>query len=206
MEELKEILSKLQAIGATRNIFVVGGDPSKAEGPFADSLSLIQTGILPEYGVREVGVAGYPEGHPDIADQKLWEALTNKLDALEGQGLESSIISQFTFSVGAVQAWVEEVRRRGIEAKIRIGSPGPAGVKRLLGFARRLGIATNASMIKKYGFSVTNLIGSSTPDKFIQEAARELNDPNTGDIAIHFYTFGGVKDCVEWIHKFRGRP
>src|SRR5699024_5277806 len=133
--QFEDFLGRLQEINASEKVFVVGGDPSSPEGPFVDSLSLIRTGLLSEYGVKEVSIAGYPEGHPDISSAVLWQHLEDKVHAVEEQGLASVIITQFGFDVSAVVAWVRAVRERGIESEIRIGTPGPAGVKRLMAFA-----------------------------------------------------------------------
>ena len=39
---------------------------------------VIRTGLLMDYGVKEVSIAGYPEGHPDISTDVLWRALDDK--------------------------------------------------------------------------------------------------------------------------------
>ncbi|PJI51621.1 5,10-methylenetetrahydrofolate reductase, partial [Methylobacterium radiotolerans] len=53
------------------HLFAVGGDPAAPEGPYEDSLAVITSGVLQQYGVREVGIGGYPEGHPDISKETL---------------------------------------------------------------------------------------------------------------------------------------
>lgn len=196
--ELRDYLERLSAVGAVERLFLVGGDPSTPEGPFPDALSVIETGMLEEFGVREVGVTGYPEGHPDIAEAVLWDALEKKLAALDRSGIAASVTTQVSFDSAAVATWIAEVRKRGIEAPVRVGAPGPVGIKRLLGFARRLGIAANAALLKKYGASVTNLLGKSTPANFIEGAAEEFSRAELGDVRIHFYTFGGLVATAEW--------
>ena len=114
--ELREFLDALQQAGASDHVFVVGGDPATPEGPYPDSLSVIRTGILQEYGVAEVGIAGYPEGHPDISTQTLWEHMSAKSASLTEQGLGQVVLTQFAFDAEAVVAWVHEVRGHGIEA------------------------------------------------------------------------------------------
>src|SRR5690606_14300562 len=140
-----------------------GGDPATPEGPYAASLDVIQSGRLPEFGVREVSIAGYPEGHPDIPDDVLWQHLEAKATALREQGLGAVILTQFGFDVDPIMTWIREVRSHGIDAPIRIGTPGPAGIKRLLGFARRFGIGANAMTVQKYGCSLTNLMRTAAP-------------------------------------------
>lgn len=202
--QLEEFLSRLQDIGASEHVFVVGGDPAEPEGPYADSLSVINTGLLPKYGVKEVSIAGYPEGHPDIPADVLWRHLEDKSASLKEQGLDAVILTQFAFDTAPVLEWIAGVRDRGIDTQIRIGTPGPAGIKRLLGFARRFGIGANAMIVKKYGFSLTNLMGTAGPDRFVADLSALLAaDPSTGDIKLHFYTFGGLLATAEWARAYR---
>ena len=137
---------------------------------------MIRTGLLLDYGVKEVSIAGYPEGHPDISDEVLWRALDEKSLSLRQQGLKATILTQFAFDTDPVLTWIDQVRARGIDSTIRIGTPGPAGIKRLLGFARRFGIGANAMIVKKYGFSLTNLMGTAGPDKFVTDLSAMLAD------------------------------
>ncbi|GMA89719.1 methylenetetrahydrofolate reductase [Homoserinibacter gongjuensis] len=204
-DALEEFLARLQEAGLSEHVFVVGGDPATPEGPYASSLDVIRTGILGDYGVREVNIAGYPEGHPDIPEAELWAALEHKTAALAEQGLASVIITQFAFDLDAVLAWIAQVRQRGIRSLIRVGTPGPAGIKRLLAFASRFGIGANAMIVRKYGFSLTNLMGTAGPEKFVAELGRRLaTDPAAGEVALHFYTFGGLPATAEWVRSHGG--
>lgn len=202
-DQLEEFLGRLQEVGATDSVFAVGGDPAEPEGPYPDSLSVIQTGLLQKYGVKEVSIAGYPEGHPDIPKDVLWRHLEDKSAALKEQGLDATILTQFAFDTDPVIEWVQGVRSRGIESTIRIGTPGPAGIKRLINFARRFGVGANAMIVKKYGFSLTNLMGTAGPDKFVTDLSGLLAaDPASGEVKLHFYTFGGLKATADWAHQY----
>lgn len=208
-EQLVEFLGRLQEVGASEHVFVVGGDPATPEGPYGDSLTVIRSGILQQFGVREVGISGYPEGHPDIPEETLWDALEDKTAALAEQGLGAVIITQFAFDTDPVADWIDAVRAKGINVPIRIGTPGPAGVKRLLGFARRFGVGANAMIVKKYGFSLTNLIGDAGPDRFVNDLAAVLAERTPGSqphiggrVGLHFYTFGGLLASADWVRQF----
>lgn len=201
--QLEEFLARLQEVGATESVFAVGGDPAEPMGPYPDSLSVIRTGILQKYGVTQVSIAGYPEGHPDIPNDVLWRHLEDKSAALKDQGLDAVILTQFGFDTDPVVDWIQGVRERGIRSQIRIGTPGPAGIKRLLGFARRFGIGANAMIVKKYGFSLTNLMGTAGPDTFVTDLSALLaEDPAAGSVKLHFYTFGGLLATAEWAGKY----
>jgi methylenetetrahydrofolate reductase (NADPH) len=109
----------------------------------------------------------------------LWRALEEKSLSLSQQRLKATILTQFAFDTDPVLDWIDQVRARGIDSTIRIGTPGPAGIKRLLGFARRFGIGANAMIVKKYGFSLTNLMGTAGPDKFVTDLSAMLAAKNT---------------------------
>ena len=201
--ELRNALESLAAIGAASDLFLIGGDPSVPEGPFADALSLIRTGMLKEYGVRSVGIAGYPEGHPNISNDALWAAMLDKVSALKEHELDGVILTQFGFDSEPVAAWIRQVRERGIDLPIRVGVPGPTGARRLLSYARRFGVQSSTGIIQKYGLSLTNLVKNVGPDAFVDELAARLDGANLGQVGLHFYTFGGVRATAEWVRGKR---
>ena len=202
-EALEEFLSGLRADVTGEDVFVIGGDPSSPHGPYPDALSIIRSGLLQEHGVRNVGISGYPEGHPAIAEHQLWGALADKHAELEAQGLSGSIITQFGFDVDVVLGWVRRVREIGIDLPVRVGVPGPAGVRRLMTYAARFGVGTSASIAKKYGFSLANLMGTAGPDRFLRGLAAGYDPVVHGEVKVHFYTFGGLRATAEWAARFK---
>ncbi|MGQ4619419.1 methylenetetrahydrofolate reductase [Nocardia sp. R7R-8] len=200
---LYEFLAALQSESASDEVFAVAGDPSTPHGPYGDSFELIQSGRLQSFGVRRVSIAGYPEGHPLISRENLWRSLERKAELLAETGMAGSIITQFGFDVDPIVEWVEEVRSRGIDMPIRIGIPGPAGIRRLVRYAARFGVGTSAGIAKKYGFSITHLVGTAGPDKFLHDLAARYRLDTHGDLRLHFYTFGGLEATSRWISEFR---
>jgi len=198
LRSAQELDETLAALG-TEDVFVVAGDPATPHGPYADALAVIRSGLLERHGVRHVGIAGYPEGHPAIDTPALWSALEAKAAALEEQGLTGSVITQFGFAVDPVLTWLEETRRRGVTLPVRIGVPGPAGVRRLLSYARRFGVTTSAGIARKYGFSLTQLMGTAGPDRFLGELAAQLSPERHGEVGLHLYTFGGLEATSAWL-------
>ncbi|MEU3984321.1 methylenetetrahydrofolate reductase [Streptomyces sp. NPDC026672] len=201
--DLERFLEALAADGTGENVFVVGGDPVRPEGPYEDALAVLRTGLLQHHGVRHVGISGYPEGHPAITDDALWSALTGKHDVLGAERLAGDVITQFGFDAAAVLDWVAAVRARGVTLPVRVGVPGPAGVRRLMAYATRFGVGTSASLARKYGFSLTHLMGTAGPDRFLRDLAQGYDPARHGDLKVHFYTFGGLRTTAEWITRFR---
>jgi methylenetetrahydrofolate reductase (NADPH) len=202
-EMLEEFLTALRDIEATENVFTVAGDPPVPMGPYEDSLAVIESGVLQQYGVKHISIGGYPDGHPDISTNVLWAALEKKAAVLSGLEIPGTVITQVDFDIDRVLQWVAEVRDHGVELPIRVGVPGPASVKLLLGFASRLGISTSATIAKKYGLSVTNLLSKAGPERFIRDLQAGLDPAQHGVVTLHFYTFGGFKTTAEWIANFQ---
>ena len=203
-EELETFLARLSGEAGVTRAFVVAGDPPQPEGPYEDALSIIRSGLLAKYGIRRVGIAGYPEGHPDISDEKLWRALKDKVAAVKEAGHEVDITTQFGFDAEPVLQWLERVRQEGVDARVRVGIAGPASVKTLLRYAARCGVGASAKVMSKYGTSILNLLNTAGPDQIVEEFAASLDRTRHGDVTVHFYPFGGVKKTADWIRNVAG--
>ncbi|WP_067899630.1 methylenetetrahydrofolate reductase [Nocardia vaccinii] len=201
--ELDDFMAALREDSTHESVFLIAGDPSEAQGPFDSAIDLITSGMAEHYGVKRIGIGGYPEGHPQIDEETLWSALEQKAAAISSLDVQGEIITQFGFDVDAVLDWIVQVRQRGIDLPIRVGVAGPAGVKRLISYSRRFGVGTSAGIAKKYGFSITNLLGTAGPDRFISELITEYDQTLHGRMGVHFYTFGGMRATAEWVDDFR---
>ena len=194
---LEQITSRAQV----KRVFIIAGDPPEPEGPYSTSLDVIETGLLEKHGIKIVGIGGHPEGHPNNTPAELWDWMERKLAAIRARGMVPLVVTQFAFDDDAIVAWVKEMRTRGIDVPVRLGVPGPAGIKRLLGFAKRCGVGASASVMKKYGISLTNLIGSAGPDKLVDSLDKKLSDEEHGRVRLHFYPFGALTASAEWINQ-----
>ncbi|MBO0765610.1 MAG: methylenetetrahydrofolate reductase [Hyphomicrobiaceae bacterium] len=201
-EELEAFLADLACQAQIDRAFVVAGDLGTPAGPYFDALAVIKSGLLGRYGVRHVGISGYPEGHPDFSEEKLWQALSDKQQALTDLGHSYDIVTQFGFDAKPVLDWLSKLRDSGIAAPVRVGVPGPASVKTLLRFAARCGVAASASVMAKYGVSITQLVMTAGPNAFITELAGSLDPGKHGEVFLHFYPFGGLAKTARWVHDF----
>ena len=201
-EELDSYLARITAEAGVKRVFLIAGDPPEPEGPFADSLQVIESGLLEKHGITIAGVGGHPEGHPNVSKADLWVWMEKKIAALRERGIVPLVVTQFAFDDDAIVEWVGEMRARGIDVPVRLGVPGPAGIKRLLGFAKRCGVGASASVMKKYGISLTNLIGSAGPDKLVDSLDKKLSDEEHGRVRLHFYPFGALTASAEWINTY----
>jgi methylenetetrahydrofolate reductase (NADPH) len=201
--ELESFLVALQREAAIDRAFVVAGDPPQPEGPYADALAVIRTGLLGKYGVTMVGISGYPEGHPEIGSEKLWQAKREKLAEIADMGHDFAVVTQFGFDAEPILRWLEQLQAANVHGLVRVGVPGPATVKTLLRFAARCGVGASAKVMSKYGVSITRLLSTAGPDELIKDLARGLESGKHGDVRLHFYPFGGLKTTAEWVRDFR---
>jgi methylenetetrahydrofolate reductase (NADPH) len=203
--ELDQYLADITTRAGVKRCFIIAGDPPEPEGPYSDSLQIIESGLLEKHGIQIVGLGGHPEGHPNNTPDQLWDWMERKLAAVRAHSMTPLIVTQFAFDDDAIVEWLGQMRARGIDVPVRLGVPGPAGIKRLLGFAKRCGVGASASVMKKYGISLTNLIGSAGPDKLVDGLNAKLNDAEHGRVRLHFYPFGALKASAEWINSYAAK-
>ena len=202
--EFEEYLSAVVEQAQVRRCFVIAGDPSEPTGPFADSSALLASGAFERCGIKAIGIGGHPEGHPNMTVEQTWDVLTAKCAEIEQRGMAPLIVTQFSFDPDAVLAWLRELRARGITDPVRLGVPGPAGIKTLLRFAARCGVGASATVMAKSGISLTQLLGTAGPDKLVDALARGIEEAH-GPVRLHFYPFGGVEKTVAWINDYARR-
>ncbi|KHL53519.1 methylenetetrahydrofolate reductase [Xanthomonas cannabis] len=183
---------------------VVAGDPSLPLGPYPDSLALIATGVFGRAGIKTIAVAGHPEGHPAMQADDRWTVLQRKCRSIAERGMAPLIVTQFAFDADLVLTWLNALRAHGIEAPVRVGVPGPAGVAVLARYAARCGVGASAAMLSKYGISLGKLLGTAGPDHFVDRLAAGLT-PAHGDVRLHMFPFGGIARSLAWAEHYRSR-
>ncbi|PPU68505.1 5,10-methylenetetrahydrofolate reductase [Xanthomonas pisi] len=203
-EQLHAFVRRAAQEAGVERCLVIAGDPPAPLGPFADSLSLIDTGIFEDSGIRTIAVAGHPEGHPTMSTSERLEVLDRKCRSIAERGMAPLIVTQFAFDADIVLAWLEALRARGIAHPVRVGVPGPAGVAVLARYAASCGVGACASMLSKYGISFGKLLGTAGPDRFVERLATGLTDAH-GEVRMHFYPFGGIAQTVAWVEQYRSR-
>lgn len=204
LAELESFVKCAVAEAGVERCFVIAGDPSTPLGPFADSSSLIETGVFERAGIQVVGVGGHPEGHPVMSAADRWEVLERKCRSIGMRGMTPLIVTQFGFDADIVLAWLKTLRERGIEHPVRVGVPGPAGIAVLARYAALCGVSACASMWSKYGISLGKLFGTARPDVFVDRLAAGLTEEH-GEVSLHFFPFGGIAQSVKWIAQYRAQ-
>jgi len=189
---LAELIDRARRAGI-RRLFVVGGD-ARDRGEFHDGAMLLEAIIELGHPFEEIGVPCYPEGHPDIPDERLLEALREK------QRHATAMTSQMSFDPGAVASWLTRVRTEGITLPLHLGIPGVAELTKLMGVATRIGVADSARYLKKNTQLLGHLArgGSFGPDAFLEHLAPTLADASADVRALHVFTFNQVEQTAAW--------
>lgn len=199
--EFKSMVEKMVEEAGVKRCFVIAGDTPAPEGPYSDSSMLIETGLFEANGIVAIGIAGHPEGHPDMTREECFAVLEKKCAMINERGMKPIIVTQFGFDPDAFMQWLIELRERDIDAPVRIGVPGPTSIKLLMKFAARCGVSASTSVLAKYGISLTKLLGTAGPDKMVDTFAESF-DSKHGRVRLHFYPFGGLLKTVEWIEDY----
>jgi methylenetetrahydrofolate reductase (NADPH) len=190
--ELTEICDRLSGKGITR-VFVPGGD-ADPPGDYPDALSLLQD--LAEIGhpFTQVGITGYPESHPTIADDLTIQSMWDK------RRYATHVVSNLTFDPGVLAAWVRRMRARGITLPLLLGVPGPVDRTKLLAMAGKIGVGESTRFLVKHKGTFARLAapGGFTGEKFLQKCAAELGAPELGLEGVHVFTFNQVAETERW--------
>jgi len=199
--EFASMIEQMVAEAGVKRCFAIAGDPSQPEGPYSETSMLIETGFFEANGIKAIGIAGHPQGHPNMTEDECFAVLERKCAMILDRGMKPLIVTQFGFDPGAFMQWLVVLRQRGIDAPVRIGVPGPTSIKALVKFAARCGVEASASVMSKYGVSLTNLLGTAGPDKMVDAFARGFSGEH-GRVRLHFYPFGGLVKTAEWIDEY----
>lgn len=188
--ELKDVLDRLDGLGITE-AFVVGGDPERPVGEFSSAAQLLVAMAEVGHGLTEIGVAGYPEGHPQIDDDVTIQAMWDK------RQFATYVVSQICFDAGTIAEWIGRLRRRGIDLPVYVGMPGPIAADRLLRISRRIGVSESVRFLNAHGVGLLRLgkPGRYTPDRLL---GRMLERAGSDVAGLHIYTFNEIESCEQW--------
>ena len=199
---LERFLDLLVSTADVREVLVIAGGIARPLGPYSDSLQILNSGLLEKYQIRKVGVAGHPEGSPDISKDKLANAIRDKNNWAKNSDMEAYITTQFCFEVPSIMTWEKNIRRDGNKLPIHIGIPGPANLNTLIKFATISGIGPSIRVLTRQTKNLTKLVFTQDPFYIIEGIAfAKLQDPNCLVEQFHFYPFGGLNKTAAWIKR-----
>ena len=199
VDALDDFLARLNGEAEVRRVLVVAGDRAD-HGPFRSAADAIDSGLFRRRGIRTLGIAGYPEGHPKIGNDALFKALAEKVAAAEATGLTVEIVTQFCFDARAILDYVARLRAFGFEQPLRIGLVGPTSLAALLRYAGRCGVRASAQALARRSGMLRQMFALTVPDDLI----RALADAAPAGVRAHFFSFGGLPATARWAQAVAG--
>lgn len=185
--ELHSLLLQLQEAGVSE-LFLVAGDRRQPAGPYAWSGQLLKA--VNAYSTDfSIGIAGYPEGHPQLSKEQLSSSLEIKAP------LASSMVTQMCFSAEAISRYVRTIRKGGVELPVWVGVPGPVSIRKLVSLGARLGVGRSLKLARGTGMAGAlwrrDDFLNYDSGRLVREVHRELaGDPLFA--GFHVYTFNDL--------------
>lgn len=204
IDAVDRLLARLTSEAAVRQVLIIAGDRDPPAGALRSALDVIDGGVLQRHGIRDVGIAGYPEGHPRIPRHDLDRALADKIAAAEATGLRVHIVTQFCFDAAAIVGWIRRVRDFGFDVPIKIGLAGPTSLPTLMRYASRCGVAASVQGLARHAGMMRHLFAMSAPDAIVRTLAMQRK--SLGDVRVHFFSFGGLVRTARWASAVENGP
>ncbi len=201
--ELEKYIANLSEVSGCNKILIIGGGGNQ-KGDISSSIDVLKTDLLSKYNFIEVGVAGHPEGSPDINDEEIEKAIIEKNKIALKVDYKMYLATQFFFEATSLIEWEINLKNIGNKLDIHAGIPGPASLKTLISYAKSCGIGNSIRFLSKQAFNITKLASPKTPDKLIYDLAEyKINNNETNLKKLHFYPFGGIKKTTDWLNKLK---
>jgi methylenetetrahydrofolate reductase (NADPH) len=199
-EEFRKFLDSAVSKFGVHRVLLIGGDEPKPKGPYQDSLQILEEGLLADCGVREIGVAGYPEGHPAISASVLQDSLARKVKLAKQQGLGLYVVTQFSFAPARIVDFCSQLARTAPGVSIYTGIAGPTDPVALARYAQRCGVSVSLRALRNLGTGIAKLVTHTDPTEHVMAVARYSASREPGNVAgVHLYSFGGAVRTATWM-------
>jgi methylenetetrahydrofolate reductase (NADPH) len=152
--------------------------------------------------VREIGVAGYPEGHPRIPLNAIEKALARKLELAAEQSIGVYVLTQFSFAPTRVVDYCSGLARQWPDLPVYVGIAGPTDPAALLRYAQRCGVSTSLRALRTLGSGIAQLVTNTDPrDHLVAIARYTLSREASNVVGVHLYSFGGAVRTAAWMRE-----
>lgn len=199
-EELRGFLNRAVVEGNVEKVLLIGGDGFNPAGPFKDAAAVLASGLLREAGIRKVSVGGYPDGHPQVPESVLRADLQNKMEIARAEGIDLSIVTQFSFSPGNIVEYCDNVESWAPGVPVYAGLAGPTSPAQLLRFAKICGVSMSLKGANRLGLNAIKLASNGGPDGQVTKLAQSRVADLARNLAgIHLFSFGGFVPSSEWL-------
>lgn len=201
-DEFRDFLKKAASQYGVHRVLLIGGDEPRPKGPFADSLKVLEQGLLKECGIREIGVAGYPEGHPRIPLSGLDKALQRKIELAREQSLGIYLVTQFCLSPQRVVDYCSGLARTLPDLPVYVGIAGPTDPVALARYAQRCGVSVSLRALRNLGAGIAKLVTHTDPhDQLVALARYSSFRGQSNVVGVHLYSFGGAVPTASWMRQ-----
>jgi len=174
--QLKEYVSRCKDVGV-KQALVIGGSQEPV-GNFDSSIQLLETGYFEH---MKIGIAGHPEGSPDISESKLEKAMKDK------KPYADYIVTQWLLDH---QPIIDFISKQTVP--VHVGITGPLKITSLIKFANIVGAKNSLNFLKSNFSKALDLMKPRDPNDLIGKVKSHTNN-------FHIYTFGGLKETNKWL-------
>ena len=178
LKDLKDYVSMCKDFGV-KQVLIIGGS-TQPIGDYHCSLQLLETGLFEGF---KIGIAGHPEGSPDISDSDLEKAMTDK------KPFADYIVTQWLLNPDSIAKFISKQ-----SLPVHVGITGPLKISSLIKFANIVGAKNSINFLKSNASKALDLLKSSDPNDLISNLKGYTEN-------FHIYTFGGLKETNKWLAK-----
>ena len=176
--QLKEYVTMCKD-GGVKQALVIGGG-REPMGKFDSSFQLLETGYFEK---MKIGIAGHPEGSPDISDEVLEKAMIDK------KPYADYIVTQWLMQSEPI---IDFISKQSVP--VHVGITGPMKISSLIKFANIVGAKNSINFIKSNFSRAIDLLKPKDPNDLVDKIKEHTK-------YFHIYTFGGLKETNNWLKE-----
>ena len=177
-KQLKDYVSRCKD-GCVKQVLVIGGG-REPMGKFDSSFQLLETGYFEK---MTIGIAGHPEGSPDISDSELEKAMIDK------KPYADYIVTQWLLDP---QPIIDFISKQSVP--VHVGITGPLKISSLIKFANIVGAKNSLNFLKSNFSKALDLLKPKDPNDLIGKIKSHTD-------FFHIYTFGGLTETNKWLKE-----
>ena len=178
LNELKDYVSMCKDFGV-KQALVIGGS-TEPTGDYHCSLQILESGLFEGW---KIGIAGHPDGSPDISDSDLEKAMKDKIPFAD------YIVTQWLLDSQPIAKFISKQT-----LPVHVGITGPLKISSLLKFASIVGAKNSLNFLRSNATKAVDLLKPKDPNQLIDNLKSVTDN-------FHIYTFGGLKETNKWLEK-----
>ena len=174
--DLKDYVNMCKDFGV-KQALVIGGS-AEPIGDYHCSLQILETGL---FKGMKIGIAGHPDGSPDISESDLEKAMKDKMPFAD------YIVTQWLLDSTSIAKFISKQ-----SLPVHVGITGPLKISSLLKFASIVGAKNSLNFLKSNTTKAIDLLKPRDPNELIENLKTVTDN-------FHIYTFGGLKETNKWL-------